>query len=94
MWTNLEEAYESHLSSSNEFHGLWDICEPHRFLESMGTIYTERDSERKAEGIRVLSREEAAPSCFSSLEGQGALGVQLLLFQGFIYLFVLPTYGG
>ena len=55
MWTNLEEAYESHLSSSNEFHGLWDICEPHRFLESMGTIYTERDSERKAEGIRVLS---------------------------------------
>lgn len=59
-----------------------------------GESSAQRDSEREAEGTRVQSGEEAAPSCFSSLEGQGALGVQLLLFQGFIYLFVLPTYGG
>lgn len=40
--TNLEEAYDGHFSSSDEFHGGWDVCEPYGFLSSAETICSER----------------------------------------------------
>lgn len=40
--TNLEEAYDCHFSSSDEFHGGWDVCEPYGFLGSAETICSER----------------------------------------------------